>query len=241
MIRVIIVEDEKEEAERLEEALHQYAQSHGTHFEITVYHSGVRMLDSYHNNADLIFMDIELDTEEDTAAGINGMDVAVRIREKDTRVGIVFVTNMAQMAIRGYEVQALDFIVKPVSYYSLELKLGTLLTRIERREVILAVQTGASIHKISSRRLRYVEVAGHELCYHCGDVTLQQRFSLHALEKELEGLPFYRCNNCYLVNLDYVDGIENDDVIVDGEHLKMSRPRRRAFTETYAAYLGGLL
>ena len=64
---------------------------------------------------------------------LGGMPTAERIRQLDPEVVLIFVTNMAQYAIRGYEVDALDFVLKPVSYYQFSTKLERALQRIQRR------------------------------------------------------------------------------------------------------------
>ncbi len=70
----------------------------------------------YRADYDIVFMDIEL-------PGINGMEAAHRLREIDQQVILIFVTNMAQFAVKGYEVDALDYIIKPAQYGPLSIKL----------------------------------------------------------------------------------------------------------------------
>ena len=148
---------------------------------------------------------------------------------------------MAQMAIRGYEVRALDFIIKPVNYYSFAMKLLNALDIISNqrsKNIVLTTPRGMQI--ISSDELFFVEVDGHYLLYHTKHGEFCQKASLKDLEQQLEGLSFKRCNNCYLVNLKYVNGVEKEEVILQGEHLKISRPRKKEFLQALANYMGGI-
>lgn len=68
----------------------------------------------------------------------------------------------------------------------------------------------------------------------------KQKISLKELEDRMEGLSFQRCNNCYLVNLKYVDCVNKDELRINGEWLKISRPRKKEFLQTLANYMGGI-
>lgn len=145
------------------------------------------------------------------------------------------------MAIRGYEVQALDFILKPVNYYSFEMKVRNAFDIISsRKNCNIIINTAGNIVKISTNDLYYVEVAGHYLYYHTKDGVHKQKVSLKELEDRLKGLSFRRCNNCYLVNLKYVDCVNKDDLRINGEWLKISRPRKKEFLQALANYMGGI-
>lgn len=172
---------------------------------------------------------------------LDGILTAKRIREKDAQVILIFITNMAQMAIRGYEVQALDFIVKPVNYYSFAMKIRSALNIIgNKKSRNLVLPTPSGMKKITTDDLYYVEVRGHYLSYHTVDGIFKQKASLKDLEDKLSGLSFKRCNNCYLVNLKHVDCVDKDDLMIGGEWLRISRPRKKEFLQSLADYMGGI-
>lgn len=74
--------------------------------------------------------------------GMNGMEAAEKIRQTDENVVLMFITNMIQYAIRGYSVGALDFVMKPVNYYTFSLKLTRAIGRIQKngKEILLKLQ-----------------------------------------------------------------------------------------------------
>lgn len=116
MINVAIVEDDKKAAERLSSFFSKYGAEHGIEFRTVHFESSVNFLSVYSCDYELIMMDIDMPE-------MNGMELVRRIRERDTEVMIIFVTNLAQYAVKGYEVDAFDFMVKPVTYAEFSMKM----------------------------------------------------------------------------------------------------------------------
>lgn len=168
------------------------------------------------------------------------MDAARQLRKMDTQVVLIFVTKMAQYAQKGYEVEALDFILKPVKYSEFCLKLKKAINvarQNENRTVIVPTNSGFSC--ISSDKLIFVEVMGHQLKYYLVDGFIEARGSLSVAEKNLKKFGFLRCNSCYLVNPKFVNSVKSNDVNVGGYMLKISHPRRKSFVKEIMNYLGG--
>ena len=126
MAKIAVVEDNAAVRQELCGFIAQYAQESGQLLEVTPFADGSQIVEPYRPGFDIIFLDIEMPT-------LGGMPTAERIRLLDPDVVLIFVTNMAQYAIRGYEVDALDFVLKPVSYYQFSTKLDRALQRICRR------------------------------------------------------------------------------------------------------------
>lgn len=126
MYHIAIVEDEEEFRGQLQEYLRQYEKENQLSFQISVFEDGTEILENYKNEYDMILLDIQMPK-------LNGMDAAEFIREKDEDVVIMFITNMAQYAIRGYSVGALDFIMKPITYYTFAMKMTRAIKRVEKK------------------------------------------------------------------------------------------------------------
>lgn len=109
MYRIAIVEDQDSDAQQLETALKTYSRETSVPFSWDHWTSGEIFLQKYRHQYDIVFMDIRL-------AGIDGMETARRLRRMDSAVLLAFLTSLAQYAIAGYEVEAIDYIVKPLSY-----------------------------------------------------------------------------------------------------------------------------
>ena len=152
MYRIAIVEDDREYVKELRTYLNQYAAEEGQEFEISVFYDGAEILENYVPKYDLILLDIEMQK-------INGMDAAEKIRETDENVVLMFITNMAQYAIRGYSVGALDFVMKPITYYTFSMKIKRALKRVQKREIssiLLTLPDG--VKKLEARQIYYLEV-----------------------------------------------------------------------------------
>lgn len=224
MVRIAIVEDREDAAETLSAYLEQYREATGDEFHVTCFRDAVQFLEPY-LGFDLVFMDIQM-------PHMDGLEGAARLRRIDRRAKLIFVTNMAQYAVRGYEVEALDFIVKPVAYpdFSFKMKRAMNAVRMSRRkELSISLPTG--LMRISSDELLYVEVRGHVLSYHLLAQTVAARGTMDSLEQQLATWDFLRCNNCYLVNPRYIDWVRGYVIKVGDDELQISHPRKKQFMQ----------
>lgn len=223
MIRIAIVEDEDLYAGQLSGMLNRFSRDTGTQVRITRFKDGDEIVEGYTGAYDIIFLDIQMQF-------MNGMEAASRIREHDREVILFFITNRTDYAIRGYEVDALDYIVKPVSYEALKQKLERAIDRMSRRQShFVMISTKESIMKIPSDKILYIESQGHNLIYHTGIGVFQTREKMKDIESHLSEWGFYRCNKGYLVNLSHVDGIQDGCCLIGGEKLLISRSRKTNF------------
>lgn len=232
MIKAAIVEDDPGAAELLAGYLKQFAQEQHIAVAVSEYRDAVSFLDQYRPTFDIIFMDVEMPY-------MDGIKAAQKLREIDREVVIVFVTNMAQYAVKGYEVNALDYIVKPVGYpdFSLKMKRAVNALQIkEEREIVIPL-TNQGLHRVSVSKLLYVEVSDHKLRYHLADDVLETGGSLSKVETELCGWGFLRCNSCYLVNPRHIEWVRGHVVKVGQDELQISHPKRKEFIKGLAEWL----
>ena len=160
MYRIAIVDDDREFVEELKNYLDQYAKEEEQEFEISAFYDGAEILENYASKYDLILLDIEMPK-------VNGMDAAEKIREVDENVVLMFITNMAQYAIHGYSVGALDFVMKPITYYTFSMKIKRALKRVQKKAmgaVLLNLSDG--VKKLEVSQIYYVEVQNRMLHYH---------------------------------------------------------------------------
>lgn len=232
--QILIVEDDPDESDRLRSYLERYAAEHGKDLHVTTYDNAVPLIES-RREFDLIFLDINL-------PGISGMEAAQLLRAYDETTLIVFVTDLAQYAVKGYEVNALDFVVKPANYYGISMRMDKAIRVLRRRSgrsVTLSAHGG--LHVVPLAEIVYVEVANHDLAYHLasGDVV-RVRGTMAAAAGELADGPFVRVSNSHLVNMDHIASVRDGAVVTsDGGNVFFSRARKRDALATIASYLGG--
>lgn len=224
MITIAIVEDDEAPAKSLENLLHKYEAEIKDEIKIFKYYNAEEFLRNYKPDYDVLFIDIEMPR-------INGMDVACKIRESDENVKIIFVTNMVQYAVKGYSVNALDYFLKPVSYYALKLRMEQVRIGKEERLPQLTICLPGKVKSIPSSKVYYIEIMDHALTYHTaeGDFSITRGPSLSKMEKQLSAAGFMRCSSSYLVNLKRCSELKTDSVIVAGHELKISRGRKKDF------------
>ena len=199
MYRIAVVEDEQQYRDEVCQYIEQYATEHQLKFDVTTYTDGQEIVDDVQKHYDIIFFDIEM-------TQLNGMDAAKVIRERDVNVVMVFITNMAQYAIEGYEVGALDFVLKPIDYYGFSFRLARALGRVQKKQGNLefAINTPGGIKKLNSNDIYYIEIENRFLVYHTAEGDFSQRGTLQSAEEMFQNYHFVKCNHWYLVNLKYV-------------------------------------
>lgn len=235
MLRIAIAEDESACAQKLQEDIQRYAKDHGLEVSVTWFSDGMELAEKYAPAWDVIFLDIQM-------AHLDGMETARRIRRQDPDVTLVFITNLARYAIQGYEVDASDFILKPLEYDRFRARMDKLISRLARKqEAFVVLPLAEQKIRVAVDDILYAEVVDHDLQV----VTSRQRYlmrcSLQEMERMVEGQGFSRCNRCYLVNLRRVSGVEKDTVRVGEYSLPISRPRKKQFLRELSDCLGAEL
>ena len=231
MLRIAVVEDDKTYAAQLKEYLVRYGTEKNQKISVALFPDGEDIVTDYSAEFDIILMDVEM-------TFMDGMTTAERIREKDNEVVIIFITNMPQYAIQGYKVDALDYVLKPISYFAFSQRIDRALTRVKKKEAtyITVAQKGGK-KKLNVDKICYVEVRDHDLIYHSTKGDIVTKSSMKEAEDTLGGTKFFRCNRCYLGNLEYVEDFRGNDVTVASDVIQVSRARKKAFMDALNDYM----
>lgn len=225
MLEIAIIEDEEKEAARLGGFLDRFSQETGVELRHSWYSGAAAFLAGYQCQYDLVLMDIRL-------PDMDGMKAAQKLRELDSAVVLVFVTSLAQYAVQGYSVDALDYILKPVNYSAFAMKMRRAVERCGRkREQWLLLNTNSGAIQLREFELCYVEIFDHHIRYHTQQANYDAYGTLKSVERSLPAHSFFRCNNQCIVNLRYVSRIDGSTVVVDGREFSISRMRKKAFIE----------
>lgn len=233
-MRVAVIDDELQERKRMQEYFDRFAAENAMSFQVDCYADGDSLLKAYGEDSyTLLVFDIDM-------PGRSGIDTARLIREKDEDVTILFVTNMAQYAINGYEVQAVDYIIKPIGYYDFAMKLRRALRRISRNQgekILVHTADGDAALRIAD--ITYVEVMGHYIIYHTLSGVYRTRGSMKENEGILKAHQFSRAHKSFLVNLAHLENIQRSDVVVAGDTIPLGRSFKESIMQDYMQYLRG--
>lgn len=243
MLRIAIVDDDLEFRNQLSDFIGRFYGGEINRFEIDCFSNGVDFLSEYKCGYDIIILDIQMPM-------MNGMDVANKLRKTDPEVKIVFITQVASLAIRGYEVSAFDYILKPLDYEKdFKHKFKRIVESIERakprsRDLLVNGDNGAIV-RISFDDLIYVTKERDNALFFTTRGVFRKRMTIAAVEKMLDGLSIAVVNSGCVVNLYCVKNIDGNDVaLTNGDSLVLSRGKKKEFYAKFFDFIelhgGGL-
>lgn len=233
-MKIAIVDDQKESRQKLQSYIEQNAKLADVEVEITHFNDGIELVDRFQSSFDIIYLDVEMEI-------LDGMTTAKKIRQTDSEVLIVFVTNHAQVAIQGYSVEATDFLLKPLSKFTFEEHFKKIIKKVKKIDDSIVVKVSGTVKRVDQHSIYYVESQGHYIDF----LTKNGRFtlidSMKNIEQKLDPKRFFRCNNSYIINFEHVDHIDKAaGVAYIGETpIQISRSRKKECVEKFTQYLGG--
>ena len=233
-LKVAIVDEESSCLNHIASCLKEYEEKERRcHFDISLFSKPLEFLDKVDDTYDIVFLDLNM-------PGIWGLELARKLRERELPLMIVCITNLAHCAIHGYDVGAFAFIVKPVAYDYLRLKLDRIVGFFGKRKaesLVLRVERTSIVIPLDS--LRYIEVMNHTIVFHAESGNHKTTSSMKSVSKMLGDAPFALCSQSFMVNLAYVESLSKTSVVVAGEELPLSRAKRKEFYSRFIAYQGG--
>ena len=235
MLLIAVVDDDPKDAAQLKECVETYCKVNDHAAMIHVFHDGLDLVRSTENH-DIVFLDIQMNK-------LDGLETARFIRKINKENILVFVTNMAQFAIKGYEVDALDFILKPVTMASINYVLDKAMKRLEGggAKAQFSLKTSEGTISLSANDITYVEVFDHNLVYHTtkGDYTVRGRLS--DVSEKLSPDRFVMCNRSFIVNLRHVSNVTSDSLLIGDTRISVSKSHRKELMKRFSSFLGDSL
>ena len=223
MIKIAIVENEENQRKITREMIRRYFADTDFRFEICDFENGFDFLESDLKSYAIIFMDIDM-------PGINGMDTAMKIRKKNIQTPLIFVTNLPQYAIDGYKVNALDFLLKPLTFADFSLAMKRALSLISKENIgDFMLNIHGALTKFKADDILYIDMSKHDVDIHKKDGEhVIFRSSLNRIEPTLDKRIFFKCNSGCIVNLNKVTYMKGDILIMENEdYITISRSKRK--------------
>jgi len=217
-MRIAICEDNPKEQERLAAAINDWAMARNTQPDILCYQSAEAFLMVWPEiSFDLAFLDIQM-------KDMNGIQLAETIRQSDKNMMLVFVTSFSQYVLKGYDVAALHYLIKPLSA-------AKLLPVVDKAHMIwhsrmsdfLLVSDGTGQIKLPFDSIHYIAMFSHTAEIHTDSAKYDLRKTAADLSDMLPA-HFVRCHRSYIINLFKTDCVYKDSLILsDGTKLPISR------------------
>ena len=229
-LKIAVCDDEPDQAELISSIVRKWGAASGHDCEVKVFPSSEAFLFDYEveKTYDILLLDVEM-------RGMSGVDLAKRLRWENSRSEIVFITSHFEFFGEGYEVDALHYLVKPVSEEKLFPVLSKAAGRLAEEPPSLLVVTDSETVKLPAADIVYVESLLHYIILHTqkGDYKTKESISAFA---ERAGGDFYRVHRSYLVSLKHLVRISRNMVCMDnGAELPLARGKydeiNRAFIE----------
>lgn len=234
MLLTAVVDDDPKDAALLKKCVDEYCKRNNLAAMVHVYHDGLDFIRSTEMH-DIIFLDIQM-------GKLDGLETARLIRKINKESILIFVTNMAQFAIKGYEVDALDFILKPVSLASIIYVMDKAMKRLDgNSRALFSLKTSEGTISLSANDIQYVEVFDHNLVYHTtrGEYTVRGRLS--DVSEKLDPDKFVLCNRSFIVNLRHVSNVTADYLLIGDTRISVSKSHRKDLMKRFSSFLGDSL
>ena len=232
MLKIAICDDEPQMAKEISRRLCEYMAKSGLAACRPCLFASGRALLECGCEYDLFFLDIRMENPD-------GMETARQLRKRGIRAPIVFVTALKEYVYDAFEVEACDYLLKPLEDERFRRTLERALKTIEGRTAKnILIRRGASCEIIPLAQIVYCEVQGRKIYIHQNDKTVLDYYDrLEGLERRLDRR-FFKCHRSYLVNLSYVRGCRDGQVLLPGgEAIPVSRLRERDLTQALLRHI----
>ncbi len=234
MLLVAIIEDAESDREILTEYLNRYGKEKKQEFQVRCFSSALSFINDDEKEFDIVLMDILMPE-------MNGMEAANKLREVNESACLIFVTNMSEYAVEGYQVNAMDYLLKPVKFPRFVETMDKAVQYCTlRRHHVLSFQTAEGLVRLNTADIFFIQSYKHYLYIQTLSDEYRVRSSMKEMEQQLSDQLFFRCDNSYIINLEHVSEIKRDTAVVGQWNVPVSRMRRKDFVNAFTCYLGEL-
>ena len=231
MIRIAICDDEKHMSEHIRSMVSDFFRKKNREISLRMFSSGEELL-NYNGQIDILFLDIQM-------KDMDGMETARRLRADKFRGFLVFITVLKEMVFQSFEVQAYDYLVKPVDDKQFEKTMDRLYASMQNAgEDSLLVQKGYEGRIILKKEIVFCEIIDRKIYLNLTSGEVVDYYErIENLESKLDS-HFFRCHRSYLINLKHLKGYKNGTACMDnGKEIPVSRLRSKEFSGVVLQYM----
>ena len=236
-MKIAICDDEEVQLEMLTKYCGEWSKDTGEYCSIDVFKSAEEFLFKYEDMKDYQVLLLDIQMKE-----LTGMDLARKIRGFKDDIIIIFITGDKDYVFQGYEVQALDYVVKPVNKERLFQALNRAKESSKKEIDFLFIQSEGIVHKVKQLDICSIESNRHETILHMTDKDLVCKKGISELENEINSDYFYRCHRSYLVNLSQISAISKKEVTLENDMIvPIARGKWEGLNKAYLNYYRGVI
>lgn len=227
--KIAICDDEQNQIEYITSIVESWSAHEGHNCKISTFASAEAFLFEYEDYKayDILLLDVEM-------KGMTGIELAKRIRNDNNRAEIVFVTSHFEFAGDGYEVDALHYLIKPISADKLTQVLTKAAEKLSAEPPSVVISCEGETVKLYESDILYVESFLHYIVIHTKDKEYKIKESISVFAAKLSD-DFYRIHRSYVASLKYITRISRTSVNIGKSKLPLSRGKyddiNRAFIE----------
>ena len=238
MLHVAVCDDERTALQELAEEVRRWAEAEGEACSVETFASADAFWFVWEERKDLevLLLDIEM-------PGMDGMELARRLRQAGEPIGIIFVTGNPDFALEGYDLEAVSYVMKPVRRERLHAALSRARERMARRAAVLLPLSGGELERLYIADICCLESDGHASIVWKKDGTkLVSKMGTQQLEQELENCSdaFFKPHRSYFINLAHVERIGKKDVRMGNQLLvPIAGGKWEPLNQAYLRYFRG--
>lgn len=231
-MRIAICDDEVLQLELLKHYVEKWAKDNGVNCNIELFKSAeafhFEWLEDF--SYDIILLDIQM-------AELSGIELAKLIREKDKSIQIIFVTAISDYIGAGYDVDAINYLIKPIEEEKLRECLNKAINKKEIQQKSILIEIDGGVHRIYEDSIMYLEIKGHELFIHQKDQIISTRITLNEMEKLLSEDEFIKPHRSYMVALKYIKHMDSKEITLkNGTTIPISRGNSKDIQKRFFDY-----
>ena len=231
MIHIAICDDEKYMSDHIRAMASDFFRKKNSEIRLRTFLSGEDLL-NYDGQIDILFLDIQMD-------GMDGLETARKLRAGKFRGFLIFITVLKEMVFQSFEVQAYDYLVKPVDEKQFEKTMERLFASMQNvGEDSLLVQQGYERRIVPKDEIVFCEVIDRKIYLNLASGEVVDYYErIENLETKLDSY-FFRCHRSYLINLKHLKGYKNGTAYMDNnKEVPVSRLRSKEFSGVVLQYM----
>lgn len=205
IFHIAVCDDELVERQYIENIVTKWARERKIEVKIDLYDSSESFLFMYQEKKDYDILLLDIEMKE-----MDGVTLAKKIRQDNEIMQIVFITGYSDYILEGYEVSALNYLMKPIYEEKLMMVLDKAIEKLAKNDKVLTFTTNSEMIRVPIYQINYVEVFGNYITIHAND-EIKIKMTLSELEKELDER-FYRVGRSIIVNLTQISRVTKKEI-----------------------------